>query len=194
MIISDVSGHGVPAAFITSMIKTIILQAGQLREDPSAILMNLNGTLFGKTADNFITAFYCIYDQSNMSLLYSNAGHNPPFLLKKNEIIKISEPRSIPLAIAHNDYLSQTEKLYTNATIHLDHGDRIIFYTDGLTEQKGGDGIHETFEDLMTDEILPALYGKSSREIVTQLSSRIFNWSNKGRLSDDVCILCLEVQ
>lgn len=192
--ISDVSGHGVPAAFITSMIKTILLQSGQMREDPSAILMNLNGTLYGKTAENFITAFYCIYDEKSRSLFYSNAGHNPPFILKENRIEKISEPRSIPLAIADNEFLLQTGKNYTNATITLSPGDSILLYTDGLTEQKGGDGIHETFEDLMMEDILSKLRGYSSQQVITQLSTRLLEWGKKDRLSDDVCILCLNVQ
>ncbi|MCX7679261.1 MAG: PP2C family protein-serine/threonine phosphatase [Spirochaetes bacterium] len=191
--ISDVSGHGVPAAFITSMIKTIILQLGQVRENPAAALMHLNENLYGKTADNFITAFYCIYDNVNRTLKYANAGHNPPFLLQNSKISKIDEPRSVPLAFATNKFLFEKGKTYQNATISLQKGDKLILYTDGLIEQKGYDGIHESFEDVMIDEILPTLYNLNSKQIIQTINSRFAQWIANDHLADDVCVICLEI-
>ncbi|TFH42151.1 MAG: hypothetical protein E4G96_04045, partial [Chrysiogenales bacterium] len=67
--VSDVSGHGMSAAFITSMVKTMTLQSGDVREDPASLLHYLNGLLHGKTAENFITAFYGVYDPDDRSLV-----------------------------------------------------------------------------------------------------------------------------
>jgi len=71
--ISDVSGHGVSAALITSMIKTTLLQAAERINNPSELLLYINNVLQNHTAGNFITAFYGIYNSSNNTILYSNA-------------------------------------------------------------------------------------------------------------------------
>ena len=85
--LSDVSGHGVPAAFITSMIKTSILQAGADREDPATLLSHLNELLLNQTGGNFVTAFYGIYNPPTREFIFSNSGHNPP-LICSSGIIK----------------------------------------------------------------------------------------------------------
>ncbi|HQP49002.1 MAG TPA: SpoIIE family protein phosphatase [Spirochaetota bacterium] len=192
--LSDVTGHGVPAAFITSMVKTMILQSGQTRNDPANLLMYLNGLLYGKTAEHFITAFYGIYNMENRSLLYSSAGHNPPYHLKSKGISLIDDAKSIPLAIADNEFLLNTGKAYSNQTRVSEKGDRFIFYTDGLVEEKGGDGIHESFEDLLLENVLPHQRDFSSRRIIENLRKTLVSWSGTTRFADDVCIVCVEVE
>jgi len=191
--LSDVSGHGVPAAFITSMIKTMILQSGSAREDPAALLMYLNGLLHGKTAENFVTAFYGIFDTRDRTLVYSNAGHNPPYLIGEGAVTAINEARSMPLAIADNEFLERAGKKYSVFRRTLDPGDRLLFYTDGLVEEDGGEGDYLSFEDLMLREILPGQKGASARSIVEGLHARLERWSGSGSFTDDVCIVCLEV-
>ena len=93
--VSDVSGHGVHAAFITSMIKTIILQAGLIRNNPAGLLRYLNTILYGITADNFITAFYGIYNPLNHSITYASAGHNPPHVISGKNIIQLNKSKGI---------------------------------------------------------------------------------------------------
>jgi len=192
--LSDVTGHGVPAAFITSMIKTMVLQSGVTRNDPASLLMYLNGLLHGKTAEHFITAFYGIYDMGTRSLLYSSAGHNPPYHLTEKGVDLIDDAKSIPLAIADNEFLLNTGKEYCNGIIECEAGDRIIFYTDGLIEEKGSDTIHETFEDLLFKKILPAQRNLSSSTIIENLRKTLISWSGKTRFADDVCIVCVEVE
>jgi phosphoserine phosphatase RsbU/P len=191
--LSDVSGHGVPAAFITSMVKTMILQSGLARENPCELLTYLNGLLNGKTADNFITAFYGIYDTSDRTLVYSNAGHNPPYRIADNGVVAIGEALSIPLAIADNEYLAESGLEYKNFQRVLSPGDRLLFYTDGLTEEKGKEDTGNTFEELMLKEILPGQKGRSARTIVEGLHLRLEEWSGSKSFKDDVCIICLEV-
>ena len=77
LFISDVSGHGVPAALITSMLKGAILQRDDLLEDPASLLMNLNEFLISQSGGNFVTALYGIYNFSDRTFSYANAGHNP---------------------------------------------------------------------------------------------------------------------
>ncbi|MBP7734447.1 MAG: PP2C family protein-serine/threonine phosphatase [Spirochaetes bacterium] len=191
--VSDVSGHGVPAAFITSMIKTMILQSGMLREDPAGLLMYLNDFLFGKTADNFITAFYGIYDPDARSMIYSNAGHNLPYLLSANGVGMLEGGRSMPLAIADNTFLRAGASEYRNASLDMQRGDRVIFYTDGLTEERGSDDSPDVFEEPMVTRLLPGVRGFSCGAIVDRIYEGLKEWRGSDRFRDDVCIICMEV-
>ena len=68
--LSDVSGHGVSAAFITSMVKTIILQSGYKRNNPAALLSYINKMLLGRTAGNFVTGITQLIIFHNSSFVY----------------------------------------------------------------------------------------------------------------------------
>ncbi len=94
--LSDVSGHGVPAAFITSMVKTIIMQAGESKGNPAELLLNINTILYNQTDGNFVTVFYGIYNPADNSLLYSNAGHNPPMIITDGAINYLKSAKSVP--------------------------------------------------------------------------------------------------
>ncbi len=87
--ISDVTGHGVPAALITSMIKSMILQAGSHRADPAEFLSYLNGLLVHRTGGNFVTAFYGVFDPDRRTITYSNAGHYPPYLADGDGVVTL---------------------------------------------------------------------------------------------------------
>ncbi len=191
--VSDVSGHGVSAAFITSMVKTMILQSGPVRDDPAALLTYLNQMLHGKTAENFVTAFYGIYDPAARSLLYSNAGHNPPYLLGDMGTASIDDGKSLALAIIDNAQLRTRGREYLNASRTFEKGDRLIFYTDGLIEERGRGEGYESFEDLMIGEMFPSMRQTTCRKIVETLYSRLVEWSGSDRFEDDVCVICLEV-
>lgn len=84
--ISDVSGHGVSAALITSMLKALINTAGKERTSTDGLLAYLNFSLYDQTNSNFITAIYAIYDNSRRTLTFSRAGHPPLILLRDGNI------------------------------------------------------------------------------------------------------------
>jgi sigma-B regulation protein RsbU (phosphoserine phosphatase) len=155
--------------------------------------MYLNGILNGKTAENFITAFYGIYDMQLKTFLFSNAGHNTPFLLTDKKLKPLNEARSIPLAIIDNEFLVEMKKDYQNYEIKVNSGDRILLYTDGLTEENGSDGRHDSFEDYMTEEFLPAHRSMSIKQIVDGLMTDLERWSGSENFKDDVCIICMEI-
>jgi HAMP domain-containing protein len=87
--ICDVSGHGVSAAFITTMIKTAILQSGERKENPAELLTYINDLLCGQTAGNFITALYCIWFPDERRVLYANAGHPQPYLVSDSGVSRL---------------------------------------------------------------------------------------------------------
>jgi serine phosphatase RsbU (regulator of sigma subunit) len=181
--ISDVSGHGVPAALITSMVKTLSTSAGLKRESPSGFLQFINNGLVGLTGDNFLTAFYGIYDSSAGTLTYSRCGHCYPLLLRNCEISPVKSSGTI-MGIAKD--INIEEKV-----INLCKGDKIIFYTDGLTEATNSGNVQ--FEDYMLDRILPEIAGLDIEKLLNRLYESLIVFTKNNPPDDDICIVGMEV-
>jgi phosphoserine phosphatase RsbU/P len=80
VLVADVSGHGLPAALIASMLKVALAAQFTHASDPARVLGGLNQTLWGKFSHHFVTAAYLFVDMEKNSMSYSAAGH-PPLLL-----------------------------------------------------------------------------------------------------------------
>jgi sigma-B regulation protein RsbU (phosphoserine phosphatase) len=132
LLIADVSGHGVPAALIASMVK---LAAGSQRSsasNPGRFLSGMNAALYRNTQNQFVTAAYVFLDSASRELRYSAAGHPPMLLLRNGEIVEVQENG---LFLAAFDFAS-----YSTARHRLEHGDRLLLYTDGLMEASNAAG------------------------------------------------------
>ncbi len=191
--LSDVSGHGVPAAFITSMIKSHNLQYGKKFDTPSDFLHNLNDFLLNKTGENFITAFYAIFDRKTGDLYYSNAGHNSPFLIKRNSIkILPIEGRGIPLGILSRQELAHMSKPYTSHHIHLAHKNKVFLYTDGLSETTNIYDNERLFEAKEMMETMQEIRDLSPHSFVQKMFSQLSEFRQSKTFEDDICMICLE--
>lgn len=130
VIITDASGHGVSAAFITSMLKMSFnnVFVRQNLNTPDFVLKQLNNDLLDKTAGNFVTAFYGYFNLNKMSLCLACAGHNPLYKIsRKTGDFEEIHPRGRILGFLDNISFEVKE-------MSLQKGDRFFFYTDGLTE------------------------------------------------------------
>jgi phosphoserine phosphatase RsbU/P len=132
LLIADVSGHGVPAALIASMVKVAATSQRTNAADPARLLTGMNAVLCGNTQDQFVTAAYVHLDSNSRKLSYSAAGHPPMLLLRKGNVLEITENG---LMLAAFDYAT-----YTNATRPLEPGDRLLLYTDGVIEAGNASG------------------------------------------------------
>ncbi len=192
--ISDVSGHGVKAAFITAMIKTVIMQAAGRTENPAELLRYINIVLNGRTGGSIITAFYAIYDRASRRLVFSNAGHNPPFLIAEGGVTEIECASCLPLAVLPNEKLASYGKLYGNREIVIGAGSKVLFYTDGLSEARRADGKGEFF---LNAGLVPALAGNAAGPGGVFLG-RVLDAARRFRgaktFEDDVCMICLDVE
>ncbi len=191
--ISDVSGHGVPAALITSMIKSIILQAGEHREDPSGLLFHMNALLSGQTAGNFVTAFYAIYDETARRIDYSCAGHPEPIVLNGTSRSRLGGMRTLPMGIMDNAALVARGRHYVNHTAVLEKGSRLVVFTDGLIEAAPHEDRRKVFEENGLDEALQELFRLPHREFMKALHERLAAHRGSHEFEDDVCIICLDV-
>jgi serine phosphatase RsbU (regulator of sigma subunit)/anti-sigma regulatory factor (Ser/Thr protein kinase) len=138
VLIFDVSGHGIPAAMIGAMAKMLFMHYIEKTDSPAEVFREVNKQLcrFIKT-EQYLTAFLGIIDPIVNSMVYSRAGHVPPIIFnhKTGTITKLD---SKGFFIGHSALLNLAE--YWDQTVQLSAGDKILFYTDGLTEGCSADG------------------------------------------------------
>jgi sigma-B regulation protein RsbU (phosphoserine phosphatase) len=132
LLIADVSGHGVPAALIASMVKLAATSQRAHAADPALLLSGMNAALFGNTQNQFVTAAYVHLDSEAGELRYSAAGHPPMLLLRNGEARGIEENG---LMLAAFDFAA-----YTNSAQPVRPGDRLLLYTDGIVEAANAAG------------------------------------------------------
>jgi sigma-B regulation protein RsbU (phosphoserine phosphatase) len=167
LLIADVSGHGVPAALIASMVKVAATSQRANAANPAGLLAGMNAVLCGNTQNQFVTAAYVHLDSAARTIQYSAAGHPPMLLLRRGEVMEVAENG---LILAAFDFAT-----YTNATCRLEPGDRLLLYTDGLTEAANAKG------DFFGQEALSALLrqtaGVPPAEATDQIISTVQGWS-----------------
>ncbi len=190
--ISDVSGHGVPAAFITSMIKTTILQAGERINDPAGLLFYMNEVLRNQTAGNFITAYYGIYNPLERTLIYSNAGHPQPYLITDNAVLQLQGGKNTALAMFPNSLLAKSNKFYTNFSEKLPLNSKLLLYTDGLTEARPTDNNSLYFEYASMVEIFKKNGGLPCGAFIEELYSQLAMFRGSDSFEDDICLICID--
>lgn len=126
LLIADVSGHGVPAALIASMVKVAAASQRAQAADPAALLTGMNGVLCGNTQNQFVTAAYVHLCATSAELRYAAAGHPPMLLLRDGHVTPICENGLMLGAFPTAQYATTVQPLRV--------GDRLLLYTDGITE------------------------------------------------------------
>jgi serine phosphatase RsbU (regulator of sigma subunit)/HAMP domain-containing protein len=191
--LSDVSGHGVPAALITSMLKSFLQQGGPLRERPAEMLMQLNQMISEQTDGNFVTAFYGIYDPKEFSFIWANAGHNPPFLMRGERVESLTtEGSGMPLSVVDNMELYRLKKNYVENSIRLEEGDRLLLYTDGLVETVHVYDRSADFETRELPDVLRAIASLAPGEFIESLLEKLRRFRGSDDFEDDICLICME--
>ncbi len=191
--LSDVSGHGVPAAFITSMIKSFLLQAGGIKNDPAELLKNLNDHLRGQVGGNFITAFYGVFDEADKSMLYASAGHNSPYIITGNSITVLeTKYKGIPLAILSDPEMSNINKIYKNNSIRFEKGSKIILYTDGIIEAVNINNDVINFEDNSIIDVFLSFKELKPKDFVLNVYMRLVEFRGSDKFEDDICLICAQ--
>src|ERR1044071_5888937 len=134
IVIADVSGKGVPAAILMAFLRAGLRAATLVGYAPNRSMARVNYLLWESIERNqFVTAFHGILDASNKTLAYSNAGHNPPLLLKANGEARFIEYGEQPLGMFQ-------ETRYHQYHLLIEPGDVFVLYTDGVTEAESPAG------------------------------------------------------
>jgi sigma-B regulation protein RsbU (phosphoserine phosphatase) len=143
ILIADVSGHGLPAALIASMLQVALTAQTSHVSEPGKVLAGLNRALCGKFQQNFVTAAYVYLDLEKNVLKYAGAGH-PPVLIWRKSAGTASQLLENGLVLGQFD-----DATYDSIEIPIEVGDRFVLYTDGIPETFSPDG-----EEFGTDRFL----------------------------------------
>ena len=128
ILIADVSGHGLPAALIASMLQVALTAQARHAAEPGKVLAGLNQALCGKFQHNFVTAAYVYLDLEKKIMKYGGAGH-PPLLLWRKSTGSASEVLENGLVMGQFE-----EAAYDSLELPIEAGDRFSLYTDGILE------------------------------------------------------------
>ena len=184
ILVADVSGHGMPAALISSMLKIALDGQTKCALEPARVLAGLNQALCGKFQGHFVTAAYVVVDTERQSLLYAGAGH-PPFIFMDRSA---GEARDF---VENGLFLGFfPEATYTAVEIPFKVGDWGVLYTDGILEMT--DPSDEQFGLDRFKQFLQDNHGLSTTQFVDALLEELSRWSNLGsgrEPEDDITLL-----
>lgn len=183
VLVADVSGHGVPAAIVASMVKiALAVQEGEIA-DPGLVLTRMNRALCGRFELAYVTATFALIDPAARTLTYAAAGHPSPLLVRARGGVESLDERGMVLG-----FLS--DATYTSATLRdLTDGDRIVFYTDGITEASRGDG--EFFGDRQFGDVLTIGLSQPPDRFLATLIDRARQWTGAD-FEDDVTVVVVD--
>jgi sigma-B regulation protein RsbU (phosphoserine phosphatase) len=189
ILVADVTGHGVPAALIASMLKVAFAGQAAHAHDPVRVLTGLNSALCGKFEEHFVTAAYLFVDLEKSLLHYSAAGH-PPLMLASRAARNVQEIEENGLMLG-----MFPEAAYSSVEIHFSPGDRCLLYTDGLFEAKNA--AQEEFGKERCKEFLETQLDIPAARFASSLLDNIagFSGHNSARAQeDDITLLVLDFQ
>jgi phosphoserine phosphatase RsbU/P len=187
VLVADVSGHGVPAAIVASMVKIGLATQRDSIADPGAVLIELNRALYGQFELAYVTATFLLLDPAAGRLAYASAGHPPPVLVRRSGTLERLDRGGMVLGFVPDMH-------YATTAVHgLVPGDRVLLYTDGLTEASRDGG--EFFGDRQLDRALTAFQDLPLDQFTPRLVDAARRWAGvpAGALADDVTIVAVEI-
>lgn len=183
--IGDVAGKGMPAALLMSALQAAVRASATPELSPAALCERVRRVIVPSLAGGrFVTFFFCMIDTAAKRIRYCNAGHNPPVLVRADgTTIRLSEGGP-----AISRLLSSTS--FSDGEHELREGDRIVLFTDGVSESRdaaGNDYSEERIEQMIaTNRAMPA------RELITTIVDSVSAFSS-GRVDDDLTMVAIAV-
>ncbi len=185
ILIADASGHSIPAAMVAIMARIAFADVAPTTTNPGEVLGAMNHRLQGLAGERFVTAFYGVLNRKTRVLRYATAGHPPPLLLRGDS----GEVR--PLSAQGFLLGVMPDEVYYEKQVEVKSGDRIVFYTDGVTEARNAIG--EQFE---TDRLIRCLANhgrKRSADVLEHLRSCQRAFCDGHPYSDDVTLVTVGI-
>jgi hypothetical protein len=188
VLVADVTGHGVPAALIASMLKVAFAGQAEHAADPALVLTGLNRALCGKFEEHFVTAAYLFVDLEKRVMRYSAAGHPPLMLLSHGaDGAREIEENGLMLGLF-------PEAGYSSVEIPIQPGDRCMLYTDGIFEATNP--AREEFGKPRCRQFLETEQALRAPRFAAALLEKVANFSGtNGTRSqdDDITLLVLDL-
>jgi len=183
--IGDVSGKGVPAALFMAVTKTLIKSRAADDYSPASIITHINDELSRHNeAFMFVTIFIGILNTKTGKFLYTNAGHNPPYIKRKDGSIEQIDQLHGPVAGAISGLTYKEDKT------SLSKKDILLLYTDGITEARNRE--KEFFSDKRLAEVLSSFEDISAEDIVNSTVSKVKRFEDGADQADDITALAIQ--
>ena len=183
--IGDVAGKGLPAALLMSNLQASIRAFGGDEAAPAHVVERANRALCRHTPqDRFITFFYAALDTAAGTMCYTNAGHNFPILVRADGSVIRLDVGGLILGFS-------SEARYTQATVPLQSGDRLLLFTDGIVEAEAPDG-SEFGDDPLVD-LVRADRSESPWRMVDAIVARVNSFTG-GHFRDDATLLAVSIR
>ncbi len=182
-VVADVSGKGVGSALLASLLQGTFLMASGDPEHIAPRMARLNEFLLQRTrGEKYATVFYCILEASGL-LSYSNAGHCAPFLVSRDGRLQTLNTTSMPVGMLEEAPFEMLQRQLTS-------GDKLVIYSDGLTEAEGADG---AFFD--TERLRKCLRENAALDAIglhAALLEAVNQFTEGGIVRDDITALVVE--
>ncbi len=188
VLIADVSGHGLPAALIASMLKIALSTQSSVAFRPAMVLNGLNELLHGKFRRQYVTAAYVYLDLESRIMRYGGAGH-PAILLRSGLCGTVSELEENGLFLG-----PFADAVYSSVEIPIAVGDRVLLYTDGVLECMNEAG--EEFGLVRLKQYLETGSGQTAEEFLDALMGELWKWAGQASgtpLTDDITLLAIDI-
>lgn len=184
LVIADVSGHGVPAAFFMAVARTTLRDLALRYADPGVCLAHTNQALCAQNPlDLFVTVFYCVLDPASGVLCYANGGHNPPYLRHADGSVQALDGAGALVLGALPDVQ------YPAHTLPLQRGEQIVLFTDGVTE-----ACNAATEAYGTQRLVAEIARNGSdtpAALVERICQSVTSFTGTGVKDDDITIAVL---
>jgi len=178
--IADVVGKGLPAALLMSNLQAAVRAFATDGADPQSVCASVNRLLCRNIASGkFVTFCYAVVDTTAGTLAFGNAGHNPPILVRAAGTVDRLEPTGLVLGIA-------PDWAYASGTRAIGPGDRLICFTDGVTEATSPGG--EEFGDDRLIALAVAHRAESADALAHRLADAARQWT-AGDAQDDATLI-----
>ena len=177
IVVADAVGKGIPAALLMSFLRACLRSGIQIGYAPHIALTNVNNLLWDSVEDHqFITAIYGILDGTNRTFVFSNAGHNPPILIKPDGEFRFVEYGDTPLGMFYDTH-------YHQHFIRMEQGQVLVIYTDGITEA-ANDKDEEYGQERFAKRVLECI-DEPAKEMIDYIRKGVADFTTRKFLDDD---------
>jgi len=185
----DVSGHGVASAMIGAMFKMAFQSFALVKPSPAELLALINDEMFSVLPDSdFLTVFYGIIDTKSLQLTFTNAGHPRPLLLRgaSGSIEELSIGGMLIGALPGAEY--------EEGIVQLMDQDRLLMFTDGVTETFVKDCLDEAYGEGRLKELFRRNGNLDPDEILSSIVEDLERYRGTSSFDDDITLLLLSVK
>lgn len=182
-VVADAAGKGLPAAVFITLARTLLRAAAERLDEPGSCLDAVNAMLcIRNDAMMFATAFYGVLDTRTGEVRYSNAGHNPPYVVRAGAVEAVAGARSPGLGMSD-------EARFSTQALRLAPGDSLVCFSDGVTEATN-DG-EQLYGESRLVALLQASAGFAPMELLGTVVAEVDAFTGLAPIADDMTLLVL---